>query len=104
MRRKICLNSAASWVEAKMRWTVWHSTQLIRLPLTFSGPGALSINSALVGWAARFLVVAGRRRAALIMPGPEPIGREAVFALLVADHRDRDIAAIPLGADQHTFH
>src|SRR5713226_9966375 len=57
MRPKICLNSSASWADAKTRCSVWQLTQLVMLALRLSGPGALISHSALESWFAKFFVL-----------------------------------------------
>jgi hypothetical protein len=62
----------------------------------------------LAGADARFLRsgerIAGGPYGDVVLAGGEPVGREAEIALLVADHRDRDVRAVLLGADHDAFH
>ena len=129
MRGKICFHSSAVCDDMKMRCNVWQLGAVAHdLLLSLTVPGALLSHSALVscGMTLRDLVeldvglgvLGGRNLHRLrsvehvadgadrdgVVAGLQPLGREAVLALVVGHDRGGDGRAVLLDADEHAFH
>ena len=127
MRLNTSWNSSGVCAEVNTRCSVWQPTQLVRNSFCLSVPGALISHSAFESWPMMLRALASLRSALAALPAvdgrvlcghrvarrahrdlvfarAEPVGREAVIALVVGDDRDGDGRAFLLGVDQHALH